>query len=51
MSFQTWELNLFRFAFKMIPRRQGGGDTDVHRSYFEEPTTQPTQAALECESE
>ncbi|MFZ3209650.1 MAG: HAMP domain-containing protein [Geobacteraceae bacterium] len=31
---------------KMISRRQGGGDADVHKQYVEEPTTKPTKIAL-----
>ena len=39
---------LFRFAFKMTPRRPGGGDGGVHFPYSESPTTQPTKLAKEC---
>ena len=35
----------------MIPRRPGEGDADVRGLYFEEPSTQPIQVALECELE
>ena len=34
---------LFHVAFKMIPRRQGGGDVIVLFEYVEAPTTLPTQ--------
>jgi uncharacterized protein len=35
-------------AFKMTSRRQGGGDAGIHDQYVEEPTTKPTNLALEC---
>lgn len=28
--------SLFRFAFKMTPRRQGGSDAGIHLTYAEE---------------
>jgi hypothetical protein len=43
--------SLFRFAFKMTPRRQGGSDEGIHLTYVEELTTQPTKGPLECEAE
>ena len=44
-------VHLFRFAFKMTPRRQGGSDEGIHLTYVEELTTQPTKGPLEWEAE
>ena len=38
----------FCFAFKMIPRRQGGGDAGVHFTYSEELTTKPKMGFLDA---
>ncbi|MBU1261699.1 excinuclease ABC subunit UvrC [bacterium] len=37
----------YQAAFKMITRRQGGGDESVLDNTLEEPTTKPTQLAFE----
>jgi len=45
-------MDSFHFAFKMIPRRRGGGDGGVPKQqYVEESATQPTPVALEFELE
>jgi MFS family permease len=52
-GFKTLSHNpvLFQVAFKMIPRRQGEGDAGVRWLYIEEPPTQPTKVAFECDLE
>ena len=40
-------MKLYQVAFKMITRRQGGGDESVLDDTLEEPTTKPTQLAFE----
>ena len=44
------ERNLsYGVAFKMITRRQGGGDEGILSSMLKEPTTKPTKLAFECD--
>ena len=42
------KVSLYQNAFKMITRRQGGGDGSVLDNTLEKPTTKPTLVKFEC---
>jgi hypothetical protein len=44
------KLFLFRFAFEMIPRSQGGGDAGILLCMSRSIPTKTTKAARECEA-
>jgi len=41
------KIRLYQVGFKMITRRQGGGDEGILNSMLKEPTTKPTKLAFE----